>query len=1024
MTLTSVAITLGLAGFALYSQAFVRDGAGDFEASLSTMASLQDQDEPEFSVASSYDLSAHQTLSRVVILIKENYVDPERIQPYEMFLAALDYIEKTVAEVIVDDSAAPKRITVSVGTAEHVFDLERLGGLDQLWEVTLALRDIFRFIQKHIDDPEQRRDIEYAAINGMLSSLDPHSILLKPESFDEVKLSTKGEFGGLGIVISIREGVLTVVSPIEGTPASRAGLKAKDHIFKIGEESTVNMTLEEAVQRLRGKPGSRVAIWILRKGWTEARRFSLTRAVIKIESVASELLEGGIGYVRIKSFQSNTFDDLHSHLEQLRHKRQGKQVTGLVLDLRNNPGGLLDQAILVSDRFIERGPIVITVGEGNRRRDVKSAHSSGTEDEYPIAVLVNGGSASASEIVAGALKNHDRAFVVGQQTFGKGSVQVLYDFKDRSALKLTIAQYLTPGDISIQSVGITPDVEILPAFISKEGVRLFVDDDSPREADLERHLETPAAVSDANAVDSAKQLEPASSKPVARIVHVLEETDEEAENSEVFTMDFEIELARDVLAQAKSADRRKILEQAGSVFSEGAKRQEQIITKKLDELGINWTSGEKAGEPRAEVTFTFKGVKDNKIDAGQPLTMVAEVRNLGTGPLYRVYGITNSDNPHLKNREFVFGYIPPGGARSWETTIKLPAEMIPRADEVSVTLGDLYNQTRGVSSASMVTVANLPKPRFAFEHWVDDKNGNGDGVLQVGEEVELKVRVKNIGLGDAGETIVSLKNLSSTAVFLKQGRAKVGALRAGAVGDATLELALRSRADAAELRLSIWDSDVGEVVSEAILVPVLPGRRGKAEKRMVRAQKGPVPVLSGAATGATVLGELRPGAQLKSDMMFGGDWLRVQLSDGRVGFMAHSDANLKVTRGSRKATNNAVDYAEVQAAPTITLDLPNLVAQDSKLRLRGTIKDKHGLKDAFIFVNDKKVFYQSLAGLTVGADGVSWDIDLPVELAPGSNTVTVVARESDDLISREARGIFLQKVAAVADRSVGTPGKK
>ena len=250
-----------------------------------------------------YDLGSHQTLSRVILLIKEHYVDPDRIQAYEMFLSALDTIQRSVPEVLIDDSDAPNRVKVSVGKATQFFDL---GGIEQLWEVTMALREIFRFLQRHLSDADLRRDVEYAAINGMLSTLDPHSVLLKPASFEEVKMSTRGEFGGLGIVISIRNSSLTVISPIVGTPASRAGLKAQDVIAKIGEESTVNMTLEEAVGRLRGRAGSTVEVWIGRKGWTESRKFILTRAVIKIESVTSQDLGDAIGYVRIKSFQGNT----------------------------------------------------------------------------------------------------------------------------------------------------------------------------------------------------------------------------------------------------------------------------------------------------------------------------------------------------------------------------------------------------------------------------------------------------------------------------------------------------------------------------------------------------------------------------------------------------------------------------------------------------------------------------------------------------------------------------------------------
>ena len=290
---------------------------------------------------------------------------------------------------MVNDAEAPSRITVSVGNVQQAFDL---GGLDQLWEVTMGAAGT--------SSASYRRASQIPLSVGTLSTLPstacsprwtPTPCSSSPRALTRVKLSTKGEFGGLGIVISIRDGALTVISPIEGTPASKAGLKAKDRIVKIGEESTINMALDEAVQRLRGKPGSKVAIGIQRKGWTEARKFTLARAVIKIESVTSELLPDGVGYIKIKSFQGNTFDDLQSHLEKLKGKNANTEIKGLVLDLRNNPGGLLDQAILVSDRFIERGPLVITVGEGNRKREVKNAHYSGTESAYPIAVLLNGG---------------------------------------------------------------------------------------------------------------------------------------------------------------------------------------------------------------------------------------------------------------------------------------------------------------------------------------------------------------------------------------------------------------------------------------------------------------------------------------------------------------------------------------------------------------------------------------------------------------------------------------------------------
>lgn len=996
---------LGVGGVAFYTQGNLPEiTQPELNASLSTggVAAAEDDeddDEPAPPVNQAYDLSAHQTLSRVILLIRENYVEPDRIKPYDMFLAALDYIQKTVPEVMVNDSEAPARITVSVGNVQQAFDL---GGLDQLWEVTMALRDIFRFLQTRVTDPTQRRDIEYAAINGMLSTLDPHSVLLKPESFDEVKMSTKGEFGGLGIVISIRDGALTVISPIEGTPASKAGLKAKDRIVKIGEESTINMALDEAVQRLRGKPGSKVAIGIQRKGWTEPRKFTLARAVIKIESVTSELLPDGVGYVKIKSFQGNTFDDLQSHLEKLKGKNNNAEIKGLVLDLRNNPGGLLDQAILVSDRFIERGPLVITVGEGNRKREVKNAHYSGTESAYPIAVLLNGGSASASEIVSGALKNHDRAFVIGQQSFGKGSVQVLYDFKDRSALKLTIAQYLTPGDISIQSVGITPDVQILPGVIEKDSVHLFVDDDAPREKDLEKHLDQHGATS----VLSASQIKITHLMPKEKDASEKAAAGEEEEPTpDSFDYDFETHIAHDVLLKATSINRQVILKEAMPLFQAKADEQEQVITKRLSELGIDWTPAPKSdgGVAKAELEIkTSAGA--NPIAAGSMLTLTGSVHNSGDAPLYRVYGVTTSDNPLVKNLEFMFGKVMPGQTRTWDVKIKLPADMASRADSMTLGLGDGRGAAKDVKATTFLSIEEQKKPRFAYNYRLDDAaKGNGDGVLQVGESVELKVDVKNLGPGPAEDVTVTLKNNSGKSVFLDQGRTKLGPVPVGETKTASLRFSLRSPADTVDLRVAVWDGMLGSPISETLKLPVMEARKPKTEEHALKVDKeGEIQLLAGAADNAPIMGFVKNGTVLKSDAAFG-NFYRVEAQPGTTGFVRQSDVEL--ARG-KKYTKGGVRLETSATAPIITLDMASLVVNSEVLRVQGSVTDERKLKDLFVFVNEKKVFYRSLEDVKKGDKGVQAAIDIPVKLKKGANAIAVVAREDDDMVTRKIFGVF------------------
>ena len=980
-----------------------------------------------------YDLSAHQTLSRVIVLIRENYVEPERIKPYEMFLAALDFIQKTVPEVMVDETGAPARIVVSVGSAREAFEP---GPLTQLWEVTMALRDIFRFLQTRISDPMQRRDIEYAAINGMLSTLDPHSVLMKPEYFDEMKLSTKGEFGGLGIVISIRDNFLTVISPIEGTPAARAGLRAKDRIVKIGEESTVSMGLDEAVGRLRGHAGSKVNIGVQRKGWTEPRKFVLTRAVIKIESVSSKLLADGIGYVKLKSFQTNTFSDLQQHLEKLRLANNNTELRGLVLDMRNNPGGLLDQAILISDRFIERGPLVITVGEGNRKREVKSAHFAGNENIYPIAVLLNGGSASASEIVAGALKNHDRAFILGQQSFGKGSVQVLYDFKDRSALKLTIAQYLTPGDISIQSVGITPDVSIVPAVIEPEGLHLFVDDDAPREKDLEKHLDQRGAMSQVSAsqikITHLMPRDKAADKPVDKPgdraaekggvskIGAIRGSKDKAEEAppppeedeplpDAFDYDFEVALAHDVVLKAQSTNRQAILKGATELFRSRADEAEQVIAKRLAEFKVDWSTAAQQGQPRAEVSLkpTAPGTT---VLAGQNLVLTGTVRNTGDAPLYRVYGVTASDNPMLKNLELAFGKIMPGESRSWDVNIKVPADMMPRTDSVTLALGDAHGLTKNVRAQTLVTFAEQKAPRFACSVRVDDRvHGNGDGVLQAGEQAALVVDVKNLGPGAADEVNLQVKNLAGRSVFLDQGRAKVGKVGVGESRSGSLNFSVKDANDRVGFKIVVWDMTLGGPVSETVKIPVLPARRAKVEARSLRAN-AETPIYAGAAADTLRLGVLKAGGQLESDAGFG-EWLRVEVAPNISGFVRQSDVSLSkgVARKARAAGKKGAS-ADLQqlpplVAPVIDLTLGNMVVDGNQMQLKGRITDETRLKDLFVFVNDKKVYFRAIDAAAKGRE-IGVDIDVKVPLKPGANTVAVIAREDDDLLTRKVFGIY------------------
>jgi carboxyl-terminal processing protease len=297
----------------------------------------------------------------------------------------------------------------------------------------------------------------------------------------QVEVETKGVFGGLGIEIGIKDGILTIIAPIEDTPAFRAGLKAGDKIVKIEDESTKDMTVMDAVKRLRGEPGTTVKIWIAREGFTVPKPFAITRDIIKIKSVKAKDLGEGIGYIKLLQFQQDSDNDMDKALQAQIKKKEG--LRGLVIDLRNNPGGLLDQAVKVADKFIETGLIVYTDGRVDSQKFKYSAHQEGTYNGFPIVVLVNAGSASASEIVAGALQDHGRAILLGTKTFGKGSVQTILPLEDGSALRLTTARYYTPNGRSIQAKGIEPDIVVTDGREPQEGHPGAI-----RERDIKRHL--------------------------------------------------------------------------------------------------------------------------------------------------------------------------------------------------------------------------------------------------------------------------------------------------------------------------------------------------------------------------------------------------------------------------------------------------------------------------------------------------------------------------------------------------------
>ncbi|MDJ0787894.1 MAG: S41 family peptidase [Myxococcota bacterium] len=382
----------------------------------------------------------------------------------------------------------------ALAAALLVFGLDGRGTwASSRYEDLSLFSSVLRLVRENYVEPVDERDLIRGAVRGMLQELDPHSSYLDPDAHKEMQIDTKGEFHGLGIEISKRrDGFIEVVSPIDGTPAWRAGIRAQDQIVAICPteppeswaepcRSTKGLDLHQAVTLMRGRKGTKITIRILREGFERPEPYTIERDVVKVVSVDGRLLEPGYGYVRVRSFQERTAEDLRRIISRIREENGG-EFNGLVLDMRDNPGGLLDQAVKVADTWISEGLVVYTKGRVESQKQEFGARPE-AEGDYPMVVLVNAGSASASEIVAGALQDHHRALLVGVPTFGKGSVQTVYPLEDRSGLRLTTALYYTPSGRSIQETGIEPDIVVSPNDSAAAGTPLTI-----REKDLEGHF--------------------------------------------------------------------------------------------------------------------------------------------------------------------------------------------------------------------------------------------------------------------------------------------------------------------------------------------------------------------------------------------------------------------------------------------------------------------------------------------------------------------------------------------------------
>jgi carboxyl-terminal processing protease len=1004
-----------------------------------------------------YALSKAQVVQRTLELISDEYVDPKRVVPRDLLLSALNAVQRDVAQVLVQIDPGGSTAKIWADDKQMTIKVDDVKGP---WDVFQHIRTVFAFLEQNLkDSPDiDLRDVEYAACNGMLKTLDPHSVLFSPEAYKDFSVSTTGKFGGLGIVIAIRDKMLTVMNTMPGTPAQLAGLQKFDRIMQINGEATSTMGINEAVQRLRGDPKTDVILHVHRDGkdgWTGTKPFKLTREEIKVASVESKGLDDGVGYIRLKQFAEQTSTDMLKAMADLAATGHTK---GLVLDMRGNPGGLLDQARRVADAFVKSGEIVISDGR-KEGREVMEAKDDKNEPNYPIVVLVNSGSASASEIVAGALKNLDRAVIIGETSFGKGSVQKVEKNipPEGAALKLTIAQYLTPGDISIQGVGITPDVELDPMTVDLQELDLDADQPLLREADLAAHL------SNAKAKEGGRPLEVVKYDLSREDRISLRERNGDPDDQ--FALDFQIAFARRFIkAVGPVTDTRVNLVKKAKGMIEGARGDEQKkVGDELTKLGVDWSDGDASGAfDASKIKVAVEPSKTTDFVGGESVELKITVTNNGTVPLYRLRATTKSDAGIFDGKEFAFGKVEPGKSRSWTTPLgycetegykpgstavlpkdaprvcRIPKDTITRADAVKIRFEEAHEHAPAEAELR-TTVKALPHPSFAYTYQVsDDVSGNGDGALQVGEKASIYLTVKNVGAGKSYETEASIHNLSGDGLLLHDARFDLSDMQPGEERRVrfTFDVQPALQGNEAKVQLAVRDADLRESANERVVMPISTAISVAKMQGVLRAESGPIALIDQPRIEDSPFGQLPKDGALAITGAFG-DFVRLDLGSGRFAFADKKSGKIgsgplppppkpakAVPSSSAKKdivgvppegkTQPWVDLLS-HSPPAIEVEALDLVTKSDKVKLKGNASDGDKVLDAYVFVGARKIYYRSNKG---SSDAKKETFELDVPLRPGINFVSVWARENSETLQRK---VFVIRRDGAAGEILETP---
>ncbi len=913
-------------------------------------------------------------LDTILKYTNKYYVNKDKIDPEKMLLDGLNNLEIAIDDVLVSfkDKESPKNFTLQV--KENIKEYKNLK-VKSTDDVVNTFKEIFTFIYENVDPEDIDFDkVKYAVTDKILKTLDPHSAVITPEVYKEFMIETEGSFGGLGIVIGIRDGQLTVISPIEGTPAYTAGIKSNDRIVQIESESTINMSLIEAVGKLRGKKGTKVNIFVTRENFNAPKEFAITRDIIKIESVEAFDLSSNILYLRIRDFQRNTLSSLINEIQSR------PSTEGIILDLRGNPGGLLDQAEKVSDLFLKSGTVV-TTKVGDSKKSYKARYKI-PEYEGQVVVLVNSGSASASEIVAGALKNNNRGIIVGERTFGKGSVQQVFDLDDGSALKLTIADYLTPGDISIQDIGITPDISLTPSIINKDKIIYAPIKDDPEKGDAKKPGKSDFTLryilEDNNSNEEAEEPKP-------------EEALTKDERLERLDNDFYIKLAKDLILSSSKKKRNENLLESRAAIEKLSNKEDEKIVRKLSDIGIDWSDG-KSQSPKISVSTPSSSPA--LFNAGKTELLKVDVKNTGNSPIYRLKAVIDSENPVYKGNELIFGKLLPGEIKSWTLNFEIPKWLETREDIVDLVFSDSVDNSIPDHNFKIKTIE---KNRAVFSYnyeIVDDgrheSNGNSDSILNEDETVVLNVRLKNSGNGSSEKTVVSIKNLSGDDIFLEDGRFEFTEFMPGEVKDMPFKFRVNKQINKLDLELQILDETVREIRTAELSIenPNINSSYIELKQKQALILKDKAAVYGSTSDDFSHIASASKNSVYSAVGMIG-NWIKIK-SDDITGWVKSDAVELK-GKGAKKLSPMQLVFNN---PPKIYFDSLPLSTSNSDITIKGYVSDDDMLKNISVYRSTDKVKLFT-------PDSSNIPLSFSLKLEEGINTFNLIAKDAGGNVSKK-----------------------